>query len=154
MDRSVISGALSQERRSYQLSGDLTNDRKMKGTIGYMSPELLLINHTSRAADVFAAGVVMYILLSGMPPFQGMNDRDTIGKTIAGDVSLSHEVWESISEDAKDLVLGMLRPDPFLRLTMAQVLAHPWLQLEDEVGELGEVLAKTGTDGVAPLPAK
>eukprot|EP00601_Ochromonadales_sp_CCMP2298_P024078 CAMPEP_0173285796 /NCGR_PEP_ID=MMETSP1143-20121109/8825_1 /TAXON_ID=483371 /ORGANISM="non described non described, Strain CCMP2298" /LENGTH=615 /DNA_ID=CAMNT_0014224019 /DNA_START=59 /DNA_END=1906 /DNA_ORIENTATION=- len=154
MDRAVISGALSQERRSYQLSGDLTNDRKMKGTIGYMSPELLLINHTSRAADVFAAGVVMYILLSGMPPFQGMNDRDTIGKTIAGDVSLSHEVWESISEDAKDLVLGMLRPDPFLRLTMAQVLAHPWLQLEDEVGELGEVLAKTGTDGVAPLPAK
>jgi serine/threonine protein kinase len=75
---------MAQELRSFQLTGDLTNDRRMKGTIGYMSPELLLINHTSGAADIFAAGVVVYILLSGMPPYQGSNDRDTINKTIVG----------------------------------------------------------------------
>jgi serine/threonine protein kinase len=83
-DQTKLNADMAQELRSFQLTGDLTNDRRMKGTIGYMSPELLLINHTSGAADIFAAGVVVYILLSGMPPYQGSNDRDTINKTIVG----------------------------------------------------------------------
>jgi calcium/calmodulin-dependent protein kinase I len=86
-DQAKLNADMAQELRSFQLTGDLTNDRRMKGTIGYMSPELLLINHTSGAADIFAAGVVVYILLSGMPPYQGSNDRDTINKTIVGELA-------------------------------------------------------------------
>ena len=160
-DVKKLSADMATEMRSFQLSGDLTNDRRMKGTIGYMSPELLLINHTSRAADVFAAGVVVYILLSGMPPFQGTNDRDTINKTITGDFNMNHEVWDSISSDAKDLVKKMLHPNPFQRITTAQILEHPWikqLEEEDEVGELapmgGGIKASAGKDGIAPLPGK
>eukprot|EP00600_Ochromonadales_sp_CCMP1393_P010926 CAMPEP_0174996974 /NCGR_PEP_ID=MMETSP0005-20121125/696_1 /TAXON_ID=420556 /ORGANISM="Ochromonas sp., Strain CCMP1393" /LENGTH=1057 /DNA_ID=CAMNT_0016251449 /DNA_START=95 /DNA_END=3269 /DNA_ORIENTATION=- len=152
LDKNTINGALDQELRSYQLSGDLTNDRKMKGTIGYMSPELLLINHTSRAADVFAAGVVMYILLSGMPPFQGMNDRDTIGKTINGEINMKHEVWECISAEAKDLVKKMLAPNPFQRLTAEQVLAHPWLQqLDDGSSSSSASSSVAGEDKITPM---
>jgi len=157
-DVTKLNADMAAEMRSFQLSGDLTNDRRMKGTIGYMSPELLLINHTSRAADVFAAGVVVYILLSGMPPFQGSNDRDTINKTIVGECNMNHEVWESISDEAKDLVKRMLHPNPFQRITTAQILKHPWLQQLDE--EEASELAPLGTpgkngpgkDGIAPLP--
>ena len=160
-DTTKLNADMATELRSFQLSGDLTNDRRMKGTIGYMAPELLLINHTSRAADVFAAGVVVYILLSGMPPYQGSNDRDTINKTITGDVNMNHDVWDCISDEAKDLVKKMLHPNPFQRITTAQILAHPWLQQldeqEEEAGELtpisGKASSKSNGDSIAPLPA-
>jgi hypothetical protein len=68
----------------------------------------------------------------------------------AGEVNMSHEVWDAISPDAKDLVKRMLHPNPFQRITAAQILEHPWLQEEtDEVraccfggcGECGVVSA-------------
>jgi serine/threonine protein kinase len=57
-----------------QESGVLQRDR-LRGTVGYMSPELILAGVSSRSTDVWAAGVVLYILLCGRPPFQSKSNR-------------------------------------------------------------------------------
>jgi len=67
-------------------SGVLNRD-KLRGTIGYMSPELILTGHCSKATDVFAAGVVTYILLCGHPPFQSKSNREVLERTARGQVS-------------------------------------------------------------------
>ncbi len=60
-----------------QESGVLQRDR-LRGTVGYMSPELILAGVSSRATDVWAAGVVLYILLCGRPPFQSKSNRQVV----------------------------------------------------------------------------
>ncbi len=112
---------------------------QLRGTIGYMSPELILTGHCSKATDVFAAGVVLYILLSGRPPFNAKANRDVLEQTCRGQYKMTGGVWESISADAKDLISRMLCTNPLERITTAQILTHPWikqLEEEDEVGEL------------------
>jgi len=96
-----------------------------------MSPELILTGHCSKATDIFAAGVVLYILLCGFPPFQSKSarsNREVLERTARGQYRLDGPQWDEISEDAKDLVRCMLTTDPRNRITAAQVLAHPWLQ--------------------------
>jgi calcium-dependent protein kinase len=65
---------LTQKLKAFQDSGVLQRDR-LRGTVGYMSPELILAGVSSRSTDVWAAGVVLYILLCGRPPFQSKSNR-------------------------------------------------------------------------------
>ena len=58
-----------------------THNRKLCGTMGFMSPELILTGHISPATDVFAAGVVLYIMLCGYRPFYSRSDRQTFLRT-------------------------------------------------------------------------
>ena len=58
------------------------------GTVGFISPEMILTGFRSKAADVFAAGVVFYIMLSGYAPFDALTDRKTIAKTLYGKISV------------------------------------------------------------------
>lgn len=94
--------------------------------------------HCSKATDVFAAGVVLYILLCGRPPFNSKSNREVLERTARGVYKISGGEWDAISPDAKDLVQKMLHANPLERITTAQILAHPWLQQleDDEVGEL------------------
>lgn len=87
---------------------------------------------------MFAAGVVLYILLCGRPPFNSKSNREVLEKTARGVYKISGGEWDAISAEAKDLVQKMLNPNPLERITTAQILQHPWLlQLQDdEVGEL------------------
>lgn len=61
--------------KAFHDSGVLNRD-KLRGTVGYMSPELILAGYSAKATDVFAAGVVLYILLCGRPPFQSKSNRE------------------------------------------------------------------------------
>lgn len=108
---------------------------KLKGTVGYMSPELVLTGHTSKATDMFASGVVLYILLCGHPPFQSKSNRDVLEKTAKGLYRMDGGSWRDISDEAKDLIRQMLTRDPQKRITVEGVLAHPWLALKDAVEE-------------------
>jgi len=73
---------LMEERiRTFHETGELYRV-KLRGTIGYMSPELILTGQCSKATDVFAAGVVLYILLCGRPPFNSKSNRDILEKTV------------------------------------------------------------------------
>jgi len=76
---------------------------------------------------VFAAGVILYILLCGYPPFNSKSVRQLFVRTVKGAYKLSGPEWDGISAEAKDLVKKMLDVNMETRITTAEVLAHPWI---------------------------
>lgn len=130
-DREPSRDELAAKLKAFAESGVLQRD-KLRGTVGYMSPELILAGSCSKATDVWAAGVVLYILLCGRPPFQSKSNREILERSARGQYQMEGEEWENISDDAKDLVRKMLIVDPKDRISTANILAHPWLKsLED-----------------------
>ena len=134
--------------RAFSESGELNRER-LRGTIGYMSPELILMGYCSKTTDVFAAGVVLYILLCGRPPFNSKSNREVLEKTAKGIYSMAGPEWEEVSDDAKDLVRRMLVTNPEQRISTADILAHPWLSNLDEVptGEDADAAQGAGSAG-------
>ena len=95
------------------------------GTAYYISPEVL-DGFYDEKCDIWSAGVILYILLCGYPPFNG-NDDDEIFESIKKRKFVFPDAeWANISKEAKDLINKMLS-DPLTRLTAEQVLVHPWL---------------------------
>ena len=95
------------------------------GTAYYISPEVL-DGFYDEKCDIWSAGVILYILLCGYPPFNG-NDDDEIFESIKKRKFVFPDAeWANISKEAKDLINKMLS-EPLTRLTAEQVLVHPWL---------------------------
>mmetsp|Transcript_14996 Transcript_14996/g.24825 ORF Transcript_14996/g.24825 Transcript_14996/m.24825 type:complete len:1019 (-) Transcript_14996:236-3292(-) len=126
-DRVPTLEELNDKLEQFVSSGILQSH--MRGTMGYMSPELILCGASSKPADIWASGVVLFILLSGKPPFQSRSHRDILEKSAKGKYSLEGDEWESVSADAKDLINKMLAFDPAQRITAAEVLEHPWIKM-------------------------
>ncbi|KAL4346380.1 hypothetical protein GQ457_17G006540 [Hibiscus cannabinus] len=97
------------------------------GSPYYMAPEVLKRNYGPEI-DIWSAGVILYILLCGVPPFWAESEQGVAQAIIRGLIDFKRDPWPNISESAKSLVRQMLEPDPKLRLTAKQVLEHPWLQ--------------------------
>ncbi|WCJ33481.1 calcium-dependent protein kinase 32 [Euphorbia peplus] len=97
------------------------------GSPYYMAPEVLKRNYGPEI-DVWSAGVILYILLCGVPPFWAETEQGVAQAIIRSVVDFKREPWPKVSDNAKDLVKKMLEPDPKRRLTAQQVLEHPWLQ--------------------------
>ncbi|CAL5435799.1 unnamed protein product [Camellia sinensis] len=99
------------------------------GSPYYVAPEVLR-KHYGQECDVWSAGVIIYILLSGVPPFWDESEQGIFEQVLKGDLDFVSEPWPSISEGAKDLVRRMLLRDPKKRLTAHEVLCHPWVQID------------------------
>ncbi|KZV56475.1 calcium-dependent protein kinase 7-like [Dorcoceras hygrometricum] len=97
------------------------------GSPYYMAPEVLRRNYGPEV-DVWSAGVILYILLCGVPPFWAETEQGVAQAIIKSVVDFRRDPWPKVSDNAKDLVKKMLDPDPSRRLTAQQVLEHPWLQ--------------------------
>lgn len=98
--------------------------QKLHGTVGspfYIAPEVLAGGY-NQAADLWSAGVILYILLSGMPPFWGNTKSKIFDAVRAADLQFHHITWDGISEAAMDLISGMLCVDPSKRFTATDVL--------------------------------
>mmetsp|Transcript_17582 Transcript_17582/g.26330 ORF Transcript_17582/g.26330 Transcript_17582/m.26330 type:complete len:108 (+) Transcript_17582:3-326(+) len=81
---------------------------------------------------MWGLGVVLYIMLSGVPPFEG-EGGGLYEKIMRGDYAFDVPAWEAVSPEAKRLVRQLMTVDPQERLTVEQALAHPWvLQLDSE----------------------
>ncbi|GKV22276.1 hypothetical protein SLEP1_g32158 [Rubroshorea leprosula] len=76
----------------------------------------------------WSAGVILYILLCGVPPFWAETEQGVAQAIIRSVIDFKRDPWPKVSENAKDLVKKMLDPDPRQRLTAQGVLEHPWLQ--------------------------
>lgn len=97
------------------------------GSPYYMAPEVLRRNYGPEV-DVWSAGVILYILLCGVPPFWAETEQGVAQAIIRSVIDFKRDPWPKVSEPAKDLVRKMLEPNPKLRLTAQEVLDHPWLQ--------------------------
>jgi tRNA A-37 threonylcarbamoyl transferase component Bud32 len=101
----------------------------MCGTPQYLAPELVIqmrsgkITGYTNAVDMWALGVILFVLLSGHTPF---NPKD-FDKIINARFSFSHGLWKTISAEAKDLITRLLARNPDERLTVQQASSHPWL---------------------------
>ena len=99
------------------------------GSAYYIAPEVLSRNYTE-LCDLWSCGVIMYILLTGRPPFNGINEDEIMSRIKEGTYDLSKYPWGVISEDAKDLIKGLLQINPKERYTAKQALNHKWFKNE------------------------
>lgn len=95
-----------------------------------MAPEVLNSLGYGTKADIFSAGIILCIILTGVSPFHGKNYQEVLFKNRGGDVSLTGSHWSFVSAEAKDLVGRMVRKDPQERCTAMEALQHPWFSLE------------------------
>lgn len=98
------------------------------GSPYYVAPEVLRKRY-GQECDIWSAGVIIYILLSGVPPFWDETERGIFEQIVKGELDLASEPWPTVSESAKDLVRKMLVRDPKKRLTAHEVLCHPWVRI-------------------------
>jgi len=96
------------------------------GTPYYIAPEVLLKSYNEQC-DIWSCGVILYITLSGIPPFNGASDQEIMKKVKIGKFSFADQCWQSISDKAKDLINKLLTVDPDQRPTAEQALQHPWI---------------------------
>jgi len=105
---------------------DTKQNMKTKvGTAYYVSPEVLKGQY-DKSCDIWSSGVILYILLTGDPPFNGPNDNDIYRKIAAKKFSFPSPAWDNISNDVKDLISNMLT-DPSKRYSAQEVLSHTWV---------------------------
>lgn len=99
------------------------------GTPTYVAPDILSENGYGLKVDVWAAGVITYILLCGFPPFVSTdnNQEELFDKILEGKFEFLSPFWDDVSSSAKDLITHVLQVDPEVRYSAADVLKHPWV---------------------------
>ena len=101
--------------------------RKLVGSSYYIAPEVLK-KHYDEKCDIWSCGVIMYILLSGRPPFAGDNDKEIMDKVAIGKYDLETSPFDKLSKSGKDLIRKLLVMEPSKRISAQEALAHPWFK--------------------------
>jgi calcium-dependent protein kinase len=118
------------------------------GTPYYIAPEVIKKQYSEKC-DLWSIGVLMYILLSGEPPFNDPRaDNDAIMKKVEiGKYDIENGVWKQISDPAKDLIKKLLTMDPATRPSAEEALNHPWIADHNNI----EVDASIATSALSSL---
>ena len=117
----------------FGLSQVISPQRKLKtkvGTAYYVSPEILNGAYSEKC-DIWSAGVILYILLSGDPPFNGPSDLAIYKKIAEMKFDFPENKWSRISDEAKDLIKHMIAPED-KRYSAREVMEHPWMKVTSE----------------------
>ncbi|XP_005156425.1 calcium/calmodulin-dependent protein kinase (CaM kinase) II gamma 1 isoform X15 [Danio rerio] len=97
------------------------------GTPGYLSPEVLRKDPYGKPVDIWACGVILYILLVGYPPFWDEDQHKLYQQIKAGAYDFPSPEWDTVTPEAKNLINQMLTINPAKRITAEQALKHPWV---------------------------
>ncbi|PHT41005.1 Calcium and calcium/calmodulin-dependent serine/threonine-protein kinase [Capsicum baccatum] len=100
------------------------------GSIDYVSPEALSREKITTKTDIWSLGVVLYILLSGYPPFFAPSNRQKQQMILNGQFSFDEKTWKNISSSAKQLISSLLKVDPNMRPTAQEIVEHAWVRGE------------------------
>ncbi|KAI5613552.1 myosin light chain kinase, smooth muscle [Silurus asotus] len=98
------------------------------GTPEFVAPEVINYEEISYPTDMWSIGVICYILLSGLSPFMGDNDNETLANVTSATWDFEDEAFDEISEEAKDFISNLLKKNLKGRLTCAQCMEHKWLK--------------------------
>uniref|UniRef100_A0A8B9Q7E7 Myosin light chain kinase, smooth muscle n=1 Tax=Apteryx owenii TaxID=8824 RepID=A0A8B9Q7E7_APTOW len=98
------------------------------GTPEFVAPEVINYEPIGYETDMWSIGVICYILVSGLSPFMGDNDNETLANVTSATWDFDDEAFDEISDDAKDFISNLLKKDMKSRLDCTQCLQHPWLQ--------------------------
>jgi calcium-dependent protein kinase len=96
------------------------------GTPYYIAPEVLKKDYNHKC-DLWSCGVIMYLLLSGQPPFDGIDEQSIFEKVKEGSFSFTSREWKNVSEDAKDLINKLLTYNYKNRIEAEEALKHSWI---------------------------
>lgn len=118
---------------------------RVVGSSYYVAPEVLKKSYTE-ACDLWSLGVIVYMLLSGAPPFYGKNDEAIKASIVQGEYTFPHELFKDVSDDAMAFVSTLLMYNIEYRFTAAQALSHSWLTSNCDQEALQR--AKDGARGV------
>ncbi|KAM7110924.1 serine/threonine-protein kinase DCLK1 isoform 2-T2 [Molossus nigricans] len=115
------------------------------GTPTYVAPEIIAETGYGLKVDIWAAGVITYILLCGFPPFRGSGDDQEVlfDQILMGQVDFPSPYWDNVSDSAKELITMMLLVDVDQRFSAVQVLEHPWVN-DDGLPENDHQLSVAG----------
>ncbi|XP_068921049.1 myosin light chain kinase, smooth muscle isoform X2 [Petaurus breviceps papuanus] len=114
----------------FGLARKLENAGSLKvlfGTPEFVAPEVINYEPIGYATDMWSIGVICYILVSGLSPFMGDNDNETLANVTSATWDFDDEAFDEISDDAKDFISNLLKKDMKNRLDCTQCLQHPWL---------------------------
>lgn len=120
-DVKIIDFGLAQKLSENELMHSL------EGTPYYIAPEVLEGSY-GKEVDCWSLGVILYIMLSGTPPFSGNTTEEVLNKIKIGYLSFKPSAFRSVSDPAKDLIAQLIRKDTNLRLSAQQAYSHPWIQ--------------------------
>ncbi|UYV71274.1 CAMK2G [Cordylochernes scorpioides] len=103
------------------------------GTPGYLSPEVLKKDPYGKPVDIWACGVILYILLVGYPPFWDEDQHRLYAQIKAGAYDYPSPEWDTVTPDAKNLINSMLTVNPAKRINTTDALKHPWICQRERV---------------------
>nr|XP_029504793.1 calcium/calmodulin-dependent protein kinase type II subunit beta-like isoform X13 [Oncorhynchus nerka] len=106
------------------------------GTPGYLSPEVLRKEAYGKPVDIWACGVILYILLVGYPPFWDEDQHKLYQQIKAGAYDFPSPEWDSVTPEAKNLINQMLTINPAKRITAQESLKHPWVSQRSTVASM------------------
>ena len=135
----------------FGLSTHFTPGQRLSRVVGssyYVAPEVLKKSYTE-ACDLWSLGVIVYMLLSGAPPFYGKNDEAIKASIVQGEYTFPHELFRDVSDEAMAFVSTLLSYNTEYRYTAQQALTHPWLATNVDPEALQR--AKDGAVGVGIL---
>lgn len=122
------------------------------GTPGYVAPEVLRKSSYGTAVDIWAAGVILYIMISGYEPFYDSNETQMFKNIMAGKYSFPKDLFPNVSDDIKDMITKILVTDPEVRPTAKDCLAHPWLKEHSEAQK--KSLLQQAQNNISKLQSK
>ncbi|KAK8980904.1 hypothetical protein V6N11_048034 [Hibiscus sabdariffa] len=107
--------------------GELGTVDGLVGTPYYVAPEVVMGRPYNEKVDIWSAGVVLYVMLAGVPPFFGETAEEIFEAVMRGNLRFPSRIFRSVSAEAKDLLRKMICRDVSRRFSAEQVLRHPWI---------------------------
>ncbi|XP_027042895.1 calcium/calmodulin-dependent protein kinase type II delta chain-like isoform X1 [Pocillopora damicornis] len=135
-----------------EVDGDKHGWYGFAGTPGYLSPEVLKKEPYGRSVDLWACGVILYILLVGYPPFWDEDQHKLYAQIKAGAYDYPSPEWDTVTDEAKELINTLLCVDQSKRITATEALKHPWIVNRERVAS--KVHRQETLDGLKKFNAR
>ncbi|XP_072154320.1 calcium/calmodulin-dependent protein kinase type II alpha chain isoform X10 [Bemisia tabaci] len=119
-----------------EVTGDQIAWFGFAGTPGYLSPEVLKKEPYGKPVDIWACGVILYILLVGYPPFWDEDQHRLYSQIKNGAYDYPSPEWDTVTPEAKNLINQMLTVNPAKRITALEALKHPWICQRERVASV------------------